>query len=305
MSEERVRELEKAVSDQMNENRRLRLELSAQKQTMEVLETQKTLAQKELELNQLKENSSGGAKDDDGKVKALELERKDAEIEAKDATIEALKARHKLVMREMKECKQKLAASGAMEADEEGEKEDAVQIAVDIGQRKHVTLKGGNRLCLAMWKAPYQLHAVHFNHFQPFVKACSSVVMEFDDEDDDEWRSARKRRRPENKEWIGLLELDAPFVFDEVAPVLKRLGENDLLFGPVFLQSEMQVWKKGKNGAYQTGRMPVRLSTLRRISVDDNFMRQSRQIIADFIISQRDRHFSSDDSWLYLSKVMD
>jgi len=304
MSEERIRQLEKMVADQTNENRYLRLEVITQKQKAEMLETQKTLAQKDLEIHLLKE---GGGR---GDHKALELERRDAAIEIKSATIEALKAKHKLMQKELKECKQKLAEGGAggeQFCKEEDEEENGVDAAVEIGQRKHASLKKSDRLCLVMWKAPKPMHAVHFNRLGAFVKACSFVVIDSEEDDDvdsDDEGTRKRARKQENREWLGLLELEVPCAFDEVARLLKRLGQNDVLFGPVFVQSEQQVWQKTK-GSYQAGRVPVRLSMLRGIAVDDNFMRQSKKIIADYIISQKDRHFSSDDSWLYLSKVLD
>jgi hypothetical protein len=212
------------------------------------------------------------------------------------------------MQKELKECKQKLAEGGAggEQLCKEEDEEDGVDAAVEIGQRKHASLKKSDRLCLVMWKAPKPMHAVHFNRLGAFVKACSFVVIDSEDDDVDSGdEGTRKRaRKQENREWLGLLELEVPCAFDEVARLLKRLGQNDVLFGPVFVQSEQQVWQKTK-GSYQAGRVPVRLSMLRGIAVDDNFMRQSKKIIADYIISQKDRHFSSDDSWLYLSKVLD
>lgn len=299
MSDDRLRELESAVAAQATEITILRSQLSEHKQKAEMLEAQKALAQKDLEIHLLKE---GGGR---GEHKALELERRDAAIETKSATIEALKAKHKLLQKEFKEFKKKVAESGAVDdRANDDEEEDGVDAAVEIGQRKHVNLKKIDRLCLVMWKAPAPMHAVHFNQLGTFVKASSFLAIDQEEEDDeyDEERT-RKRRRPENREWLGLLELEAPMAFDEVGRLLKRLGQNDVLFGPVFVQSEQQVWQKVK-GSYQPGRVSVRLSLLRSIAVDDNFMRQSKKVISDFIVSQKDRHFSSDDSWLYLSKVM-
>jgi hypothetical protein len=290
-NEDRIEQLQAELLKQSGELRTMHTELREKEKRAETVqeEAQKALAQKDLEIQQLKEGSGSSA---DLRMKTLELE-------SRDATIQALKAKHKLVQKELKECKEKGVVEGGEDDDE-----DTVRSAVDIGQRKHAQLKNNSRLCLVMWKAPKQMHAVHFNLFRQFVKGCSSVMVDDGEEEDGEGRT-RKRRRPTNKEWLGLLELEAPFVFEEVEGLLKTLGQNDLLVGPVFLQSEMQVWKKGKGGAYQTGRMPARLSTLRGINVDDNFNRQSKQIISDFIVSQKDRHFSSDDSWMYMTKVMD
>ena len=285
MSDERIRWLEKAVADQMHENRCLRLELSEQKQRMEMLEAQKALAEKDLEIHRLKEG--GDAKEGELKALALELERRDAVIETKSATIEALKAQHKLLQKQLRDSKQ---TSGA--------EANSIDAAEEIEHRRHANLKKSDRLYLVMWKAPGPMHAVHFNQLGTFVKACSFLAVDEEDHEEE-----RKRRRPVNREWLGLLELEVPCAVDEVGRLLKRLGQNDVLFGPVFVQSETQVWQKVKGG-YQPGRVPVRLSLLRSIVADDNFMRQSKKIISDYIVSQKDRHFSSDDSWLYLSQVM-
>jgi hypothetical protein len=279
MSDDRLRELENVVAAQVTQINMLQSQLSEQKLKAEMLEAQKALAHRDLEIHLLKE---GG---DNLKIKALELE-------TRDATIEALKAKNRLLQMELKERKQKGAANHSDDEDS----------AVDIGKRQHANLKNRNGLCLVMWRGQRPMHAAHFNQLGSFVKACSLLAVDEDDEDDEP--ESKKRKKPETRNWLGLLELEKPFSFEEVERSLKLLGQNDALIGPVFLQREKEVLTRGKTGSIGSV-MPVKLSFLRGIETHDNFMRQSKQIISDFVLARKDRNFSRDDSWLYLHKVME
>jgi hypothetical protein len=286
------------------------------------MEVQRLLAAKDLEIQRLKE---GGRNDDTMHVKVLVLEQKtrSLELEKKDATIEALKAKTRLTVMELKALKSKaaVAAKGVDtdgESGDEAEEEDPVQRAVEIGQRKHVNLKRVDRLWLVKWTGSQRMHAEHFNHLKAFVRAVSSVVLEWEDDSDEEdgvdegepsskKRGGRKRKRrgAVSKERLALLELERPMAYEDVAALVRALCDLDLLIGPVYLQSEFQVWPKGKDAPINPGRWMVRVSWLRTVLANDNFMRQSRQYIEDYIMGRKDRHFSCDDCWLFLTKLAD
>jgi len=42
-----------------------------------------------------------------------------------------------------------------------------------------------------------------------------------------------------------------------------------------------------------------------RIKVDDNFMRQSKSVMYDYILAHPQRHGSCDDVWVYLTRIME
>jgi hypothetical protein len=324
--DDRLLALERALAAHADQNTALRQQLSEQQSRVESMEVQRLLAAKDLEIQRLKE---GGRNDDTMHVKVLALEQKtrSLELEKKDATIEALKAKTRLTAMELKALKSKAAvaatAKGADtdgESGDEAEEEDPVQRAVEIGQRKHVNLKRVDRLWLVKWTGSQRMHAVHFNHLQVFVRAVSSVVLEWEDDTDEEdgvdeggerpsskKRGGRKRKRrgAVSKERLALLELERPMGYEEVAALLRALCDLDLLIGPVYLQSEFQVWPKGRDAPINPGRWSVRVSWLRTLLANDNFIRRSRQYIEEYIMARLDRHFSCDDIWLFLTKLAD
>jgi hypothetical protein len=324
--DDRLLALERALAAHADQNTALRQQLSEQQSRVESMEVQRLLAAKDLEIQRLKE---GGRNDDTMHVKVLALEQKtrSLELEKKDATIEALKAKTRLTAMELKALKSKAAVAATAkgvdtdgESGDEAEEEDPVQRAVEIGQRKHVNLKRVDRLWLVKWTGSQRMHAVHFNHLQVFVRAVSSVVLEWEDDTDEEdgvdeggerpsskKRGGRKRKRrgAVSKERLALLELERPMGYEEVAALLRALCDLDLLIGPVYLQSEFQVWPKGRDAPINPGRWSVRVSWLRTLLANDNFIRRSRQYIEEYIMARLDRHFSCDDIWLFLTKLAD
>ena len=341
--DDRLLALERALAAQAEQNTALLSQLGEQRSRVEALEVQKALAEKDLavqrllaakdlEIQRLREGAGGGGRSEEAmrsKVLALEQKTRSLELEKKDATIEALRAKTRLTARELKALKSKtaVAAKGAyVEPEEEGEsgdeaeEQDPVQRAVEIGQRKHVNLKRVDRLWLVKWTGSQRMHAVHFNHLQVFVRAVSSVVLEWEDDTDEEdgvdeggerplskKRGGRKRKRrgAVSKERLALLELERPMGYEEVAALLRALCDLDLLIGPVYLQSEFQVWPKGRDAPINPGRWSVRVSWLRTLLANDNFIRRSRQYIEEYIMARLDRHFSCDDIWLFLTKLAD
>jgi hypothetical protein len=344
--DDRLLALERALAAQAEQNTALLSQLGEQRSRVEALEVQKALAEKDLavqrllaakdlEIQRLREGAGGGGRSEEAmrsKVLALEQKTRSLELEKKDATIEALRAKTRLTARELKALKSKtaVAAKGAYvepeeqeeESGDEAEEQDPVQRAVEIGQRKHVNLKRVDRLWLVKWTGPQRMHAVHFNHLTVFVRAVSSVVLEWEDDVDDteEEEEADEERVPKkkrgggrkrkrhghvNKERLALLELERPMAYEDVAALVRALCDLDLLIGPVYLQSEFQVWPKGKDAPINPGRWMVRVSWLRTVLANDNFMRQSRQYIEDYIMGRKDRHFSCDDCWLFLTKLAD
>lgn len=326
-------ETKSALSGAKCKNESLEMQLNEHTRRMDRLETQTALAlaQKDSEMQRVTE--AGSERESDLKTKLLEVElerhkleverhkleveRSKSEVKSTKVTLDALALKNKLVHKELKECKQKmkLAAGGAAEEeedDDDGVKERMTDAehAEDIGQRKHARLSSSGRLYMVMWKAPKQMHAAQFNELGAFVKAVSCTVVELDDDDDEEERffasKRRKRRAPVNKEWLGILELEAPMPFKEVERRLKALGQNDIVVGPVYLESEQQVLVRPKGGATpQTWRMQIKLSFLRKINVDDNFMRQSKRLMYDYIIAHKDRQASCEDVWICLTRVME
>jgi len=282
--EERLRRMEeRSMVDATKQNELLAL-LREKDRQIEMSETQKALAQKDLEILRLKEAGGGAIGSDDERIRTkmleLEAERSKDAVQSKEATIEALVLKNKLVHKELKECRAKLRAAtksggeGGAAPQEEADNEDGVEKmtdvehAEDIGQRRHARLGSKGRLFLLMWKAPKQMHPVHFNQCGAFVKAVSSTAVELEDDDDDEpFAPRRKKRAVVNKEWLGLVELETAMPFDAVEQHLKALGRNDMIVGPVFLESEQQLLVRPKTAAglmNQRPRAQVKVSFLRR-----------------------------------------
>ena len=190
-----------------------------------VSEMVKAMAEKDLEIEKAKHAAEIEAVKNEAKIKDLE---KSHQIELERVKHEAERAQWELK-----------AASIRQGQRDEPERDFTREPEVPQPTGQHANLKAASAcLWLALYGAPKRMDACHFNRHSAFVKACSSILV---DREDDTWIALIELEKPMNiadltKE-LKPLAKEVFFVFELYLFPIVITPPQDVFTGPVFLES--------------------------------------------------------------------
>ena len=167
----------------------------------QVKEMAKTMAEKDLECEKVKHTAE------------MQVERTKYENEAK---IKEMEKTHQIELERSKHSVERaqweLKAAEIRQAQRDGQETVKPEIfkPVELPPSQHANLRA-NAACLwlAMYDAEQKKDAIDFNQINTFAKACSSVMID-----------------RENDTWVGLIELERPMVFADLANEMKLLAQK-------------------------------------------------------------------------------
>ena len=194
----------------------------------QVREMAKTMAEKDMECEKVKHMSELQKTKNEAEMQAertryeSEIDRKKNEADKEldrtknEAKIKDMEKNHQIELERSKHSMERaqweLKAASIRQAQRDGQETVKPEIfkPVELPPSQHANLKADAAcLWLAMYDSEQKRDAIDFNQINTFAKACSSVMID-----------------RENDTWVGLIELERPMVFADLANEMKLLAQK-------------------------------------------------------------------------------